>query len=527
MPSLDELKKAIMSAALRGGEAHGSQFSEAPTYGQDYVRGAVRAIPQGIADTAEGLGRGSGDVGNVVMPAVAPDIKYPEQGKEMAEYLRSTPLASSGNIADTLGEIIGAPLTQLTKIAAGIKGLGAVIGGLGMGIKSVGKEKKLVELLKDTSPRPVVGATERKLGFDPEKIAADYPENLPPVETPRTGGKEGTYPAKQLSPEGEALQREKARVNKIIATGDYPKVFDTEKRFYADPSRYEREGNTLTDAVAKKEETLDKWRAMFDTRDIHNFALKLYDKAKDNPLAHKWYAMGQLEKAYTDTHGMELGSALFRKRLAEAMAATTTGQAPDPNFLMAHYMNYLDQKKLPVPTESWQLPYPIGGDKAMTNVRNYDKMILQGGGLQASEHPKGFNFSGNLMGYPDPMTLDTRITGKLLDRFSEDPLKAPPKGSYGVAEAALGKAAAKRDPRKENFQGVVWSALGESEPMIETINKIVARNAMLMRKKPEDILIQHLLKAQGPLYGAAGGTLGAKMMADQLRGDEDGGYATQ
>ena len=87
---------------------------------------------------------------------------------------------------------------------------------------------------------------------------------------------------------------------------------------------------------------------------------------------------GHLEQEFIKEYGPDLGRQMFKQRFADPMAATTGGADPTSNLMMAHYGNYLKEQGLPIPEHSYEYPFPIGGRYAAGNMKQYDKMIMQG-----------------------------------------------------------------------------------------------------------------------------------------------------
>jgi len=58
--------------------------------------------------------------------------------------------------------------------------------------------------------------------------------------------------------------------------------------------------------------------------------------------------MGQLENDFVKELGPVEGRKAFLDRFASGMAATTSGQSPTTNYLMSHYLNYLEQTGKPM-----------------------------------------------------------------------------------------------------------------------------------------------------------------------------------
>lgn len=345
------------------------------------------------------------------------------------------------------------------------------------------------------------------LGFDPEELATRYPETAPPtLATDKKTGKE--FLQKTPSAEAEAVSKVRKAAQKDIDAGNYEPFFPVDQRFYADPANYPLLGETLVDARPKKDVTVEKYRGMADTPGSRSRLGGAFERASGDPLAHDWYAMGQLEKAYIDELGPELGRARFRSDFAEAMAATTGGADPTSNLLMSYYGNFQRGQGQPIPKEAYNFPFPIGGRYASGNMAQYEKMINQGQGISAAANPKRHNFAADFMGHQDLATLDEQMSG-----LYQPGLLSPPGGAYGVYQEVLNDVAGKYGVTPVNFQEVAWAgAKGtQGKPMIQHVNEAIERTSRVTGL-PQDQVVRGMVRRQIPLYGAAGA--GGLLMGD-------------
>jgi len=354
--------------------------------------------------------------------------------------------------------------------------------------------------IKATEGLPVgFGIKDVSKGFDPKKMGKQYPDTLPgvPMVDPKTNK---VYIGKVLSPEAEVVQKFKKAAQKDIEKGNYTPYFDVEKRYYADPTRHPLQGNTLTDAIAKKPETIARWEAQLDTPEGRVRLLDAYNKGKQDPMTKDWYAMGQLENEFIKEFGLEKGAQMFKERFADAMAATTGGADPTSNLLTAAFGNYMRQNKKMLPENTYDLPFPIGGRFIGGNIKMYDKAINQGAGLTAAEQPKRFDFSGNFLGYKDKATIDEQMS-----QGFQPGLMAPPQGAYGVMENVIHDLAKGQGIDPVNFQDVTWAGLKNvpGKPMIQHVNEAIERTARITGKTPEQVVKDSLVKGTSPLFGAA------------------------
>ena len=372
-------------------------------------------------------------------------------------------------------------------MALGAVGLLPVVGGAAQLVKKGGKAGKAADVA----------------GYDMAKIANNYPDTAPPVLTtdPKTGKE---FLQKQNSAEAQAVEKARKAAQKDIDKGNYTPYFDVSKRTYADPNNYPLQGRTVTDALPKKPETIDKYTAQFDTPEARARLTQAYREGSQDPLAKDWYAMGQLENEFVKEFGEQKGREMFKERFAQSMAATTGGADPTSNLLMGSYGNFLRQKGVVQPTAAYEFPYPIGGRFASGNMAMYDKVINQGKGLSAVDTPKRFDFAADFMGHRDRATIDEQMSGGF-----QPGLLAPPGNSYGVMEGVIHDLASKEGVMPANFQDVAWKGLKgvPGKPMIQHVNEAIERTSRVTGKAPQDVVRDSLVRGTHPLYGVGGAGL--------------------
>ena len=354
-------------------------------------------------------------------------------------------------------------------------------------------------------PTPVVrerGKAVRRQGpgYDIEAIASEYPTTGPGRLNFKNPEKPEGFMEKVLTPEELLLQRARNAAQKDIGLGNYDPLFALEDRYYATPSLYDIEGNTLIDAMPKKQETIDRFLERFDTPEIRSNLLSAYYKGL-SPMSEDWYALGQLQDAFIRELGPEEGARQFSRRFADAMAATTGGADPTANLLMAAYVNNRKLQGLQLPVGSPNYPHPIGGRYLSGNMIMADKTLMQMRPLTSADHPKRFNFRANFLGDRDRATIDEQMSS-----LYEPKLKAPPGASYGIMEGVLGDVARSIGVRPANFQGVGWiGAKGvEGKPMMQHINEAIERTSRVTGRSPEDVLRDSIIRATRPLYAKGG-----------------------
>ena len=148
----------------------------------------------------------------------------------------------------------------------------------------------------------------KPLGYNPAKIANQYPDTAPAVlAVDKKTGKE--FLQKENSAEALAVEKVRKAAQKDIDQGNYTPYFDVNKRVYADASKYPLQGATLTDALPKKQATIDKWTEEFDRPEIKQNLKAAYLRGSKDPMTKDWYATGQLEKEFVKEYGPKAGRA--------------------------------------------------------------------------------------------------------------------------------------------------------------------------------------------------------------------------
>ena len=357
--------------------------------------------------------------------------------------------------------------------------------------------------LKKATTKGAKAASKAVDAIMPE-LGTRYPENAPPVlkVDPKTGVE---FFPKKLSPEGEALQKLRIAAQKEISAGNYVPYYDVSKRADVDPANYGAYVDTKS-LKPVRPDTKEKYRAIAEDP----AALARLDEGYERGLLQKkdsenWYFMKQLEDDFIKELGPDEGRKMFKERFADAMAATTGGADPTSNLMMAHYGNYRKQQGLPMPSASYEFPFPVGGRYVTGNMDQFKKMLMEGAGV-TPDNPKRYNFSGNFLGRKGA-TLDEQMSGAF------DPgMAMPPKVAYGSFEEALSNQAAKKygvDPRY--YQEVAWAGIKDAktkggfkaQPMIGIVNEAIARTSKITGLSPEEVVRRGLVRAEIPLYGAA------------------------
>lgn len=348
------------------------------------------------------------------------------------------------------------------------------------------------------------------------ELAERYPEVAPPVTAfDKKTGKE--YLAKDLSPEALAVQKARDVIQKDIDAGSYDPFFDVRARADVDPSNYPSTGKTI-DVKPVRPETQAKYRAMaFDPEGLSRLREGYTAGLEQKDVAENWYFMKQLEDKFVEELGPEEGRKQFKERFAKPMALTTGGADPTSNLLMSYYGNFLREKGLPIPEAAYDMPFPIGGRFASSNMgmfgRNMEKEITP-------DNPKRLNFQNNFLGYKEP-TIDEQMSKGF------DPKLQMPEW-YGPYEEAINMLAREYDVDPRYFQEVTWAGLKskgkggyQGMPMIQHVNEAIERTSRLTGVPPEEVVRRGLVRGDMPIYGIAApaGALAVGAMGED--GEED------
>ncbi len=366
--------------------------------------------------------------------------------------------------------------------------------------------------LDAVTPRPMPSVAVAKDLPELTGLAADYPRVIPPVPTiDKKSGKE--YLAKTLSDEALAFKQNRDAIRAGMDEG-YTPYFQPADRFDVDPSKYPAIGDSSS-LLMKKPETRAKWDAETGNAGARERLSSAYERGLlQREGSGDWYFMGQLEKEFINEYGADAGRKLFKERFPDAMAATTGGADPTANLLMAHYGNFIRNKGNMVPTEGFNIPYPVGGRYVGGNMKQFNKMIASpdASGITLA-NPKRYNFSGNFVGNSRNPTIDEQMTTIIAGpRKASDKLDAPSASNYGHFERPVAELAADYGVTPRYFQEVGWAGGKDAitkggyqaRPMISHVNDAVQRTALLTGMTPKEVVRRALVRAEMPLYADGG-----------------------
>jgi hypothetical protein len=358
------------------------------------------------------------------------------------------------------------------------------------------------------------------------QYAEVYPEPGPPEW--RLDKTKGTYYwGKEYTPEVKKFEKARAKIREDMDKNGYTPFFDVSQRYDVDPTNYPIETDTMG-IVPAKQSTIENDMQTIGSDASRARLQEAYARGKEMPNTENWYYVGQLEKAFMDELGPEEGRKAFRDRFATGMGATTGGAAPEGNFLMMQWANYLRQHGMPTPEEAHQYPYPIGGRYGSNNMEAFDKVMDAGGGF-GEANPKRLNFGANFLGHPNRATMDEVMTSGMTPGK-----QMPPPGKYGLYEGVAHEEAAKAGVDPREFQGVAWSGFkslkakpgkpyNEGQPFMQTVNESIERTHRLTGMPRDEIVRRGLVRYEIPMYagGPAGlggfGSFGIQQTAGQNR----------
>jgi Large polyvalent protein associated domain 23 len=354
-----------------------------------------------------------------------------------------------------------------------------------------------------------------------------YPPTGPPTMTPRGAGKQGTYPAKTLTPEAEAVAKAREKIIEDMRREGYQPFFDPSQRFPAEFGKQQGPHVDTAAAVAKKQETIERHLQTIGAPETLARLREGYSRGLDLPDAQAWYLMGQVERKMIESMGEEAGRKHFRDSLATAMATTTTGMSPPQNLIMAQYLNYLRATGQPFPTEAWQTPVAVGGQRTMPNVEAYAKAFSDPRGPYESlglQNPKRVDFAQAQMGNPNAFTVDEQMAHGMLG------VDVPTVGTYGLVTKVGREEAQRAGVEPQRYQDVAWGGfkkmledqarakkglppLGpgagyQGAPEISHVNDMIERIHRLTGRPRQEVWHKVFIEHSIPVYGLGGLTLG-------------------
>ena len=349
-------------------------------------------------------------------------------------------------------------------------------------------------------------------GLTRADLARNYPEVAPPV--PSVDAKTGKpYMAKGVSREAEAVAKARKLLQDDIKRGDFDQYFDVGARYDANPANYNRPDLTAS-IVPSRAATTQKYTDLYAGPESAARLDEAIASAVNDPGAHGFYKLGQLEDEFIRTLGPVDGPRAFEERIMDAMAATTGGADPTSNLLMATLGNFIKQRRMnpipgantPIPEfprKAYEMPYPVGGRFASGNMAMFEKMVGVDGpgtGVTAA-NPKRYDFSSSFGGYTDRPVIDEQMM-KAIDPTSDG---APAANAYGIARQAVADAANRAGLTPIGGQEVGWAGIKNvpGKPMIAHINEAIYRTSRLTGLSPKQV-VEGMARGTIPIYGVGG-----------------------
>ena len=343
--------------------------------------------------------------------------------------------------------------------------------------------------------------------------AAPYPqyaEAYPPnVEggirkTDKKTGKE--YTSRLTAPETDEFMTAREKISEDMK-GGYNPYYDPAKRTLVDPSNYPGRNVDTLEIKPKTQKSIDNYLAGIDAPITRERLRAAYERGKELGNADNWYFMGQLENDFVKELGPKEGRKAFLDRFASGMAATTSGQSPTTNYLMSHYLNYLEQTGKPMPKGGWEIPAPVSGQYMMSNVDDYMRMRREGGYMGLGENqPKMHNFARSFIGDLDRAVMDDQMAKGMLGHMAAtNPNFAnnARKQAFGLLEQPLHAEASAAGVRPGAYQDVAWAGFKGTpgKPMISHINDAIERTHRLTGMPKEEIVRRGIIRNEIPVYG--------------------------
>jgi hypothetical protein len=403
---------------------------------------------------------------------------------------------------------------QGNRLASGLQVLGVVGGPLGIIAKAarkvpVGKWAKYAEKYPEVGPPALYDKVTGK------KIAVG---SLTEAEALLTEGK--AYWGKNLTPEVKQFARDLRAIQRDMDKNGFTPYFDPAKRADVDPKNYPTSLNMSVDAVPARPETLQKYREAYQTEDAIKRLDAGYVEGKKLPDAKDWFFVKQLEDEYVKVLGPEVGRERFKKEFADSMAAATAGNTPTANFLMAHYANFMNKAGLRLPTNSYELPHPVGGGYGTRNLAQLQKRLDDALPEFGAANPKRHDFSYSFLGHTDKPPVDSVIADAIVPG-----MRAP--RHYGPASELLKSRAEELGVDARHFQDLARAGLqklkhvakretGSTDaratfkfdgPAIDVINESIERTHRLTGMPREEIVKRGLVLKEIPMYGIGGAVL--------------------
>jgi hypothetical protein len=385
------------------------------------------------------------------------------------------------------------------------------------------------------------------------KFAENYPETGPPALVEKLpGGRAGkeipyntkeeaealiatgkAFFSKKLTPEAAQFAKDRSIIDKDMEVNGYTPYYDPAKRADVNPQDYPTSFDMSRDVMPKKPEVIAKYNKLYDTPEARARLKAGFKEGLKIPESDRWYYMKQLQDEYIKHLGPTAGRLAFKKEFADAMAATTGGNKPEANWLMAHYAEFTKKRGIPFEQESYNLPYPVGGRYGVDKIPALIEKAEREGGF-GPDNPKRHDFSAAFAGHKVPV-IDEQMSGAIKPGMTLPEF-------YSPASRVVGKSAkaAKVDPR--GFQDVAWAGIKKiahdmeqirkypndpkkripfkyEGPMISHVNASIERTHRLTGMSRHDVVKRGAIGKQIPMYGVgAAGLLAPQLLEERAAG---------
>jgi hypothetical protein len=342
------------------------------------------------------------------------------------------------------------------------------------------------------------------------QYTTQYPAAGPPVPTlkekPSFPGE--TYDAKELTPEAKTFEKARQKIMANMNKKGFEPYFDPTKRELVDQSQYPaRAVDTSQLAPARQEAAQKYWDVTGGSPETRARLQGAISRGENLGDSGNWYFMAQLEQEYIKELGPQKGREAFLDEFARPMAATTSGQRPGPNLMTAHYLEYLRKNNLPIPEHSHQLPTPIGGRYAGTNVEDYNAMRARQARGEApfgEDQPKMLDFERSMIGDLSRPVIDEQMAEGMMKGTPKNVIEGARKTAYGMAQYPVMQEAAARGVLPGQIQDIAWAGFKgeEGKPMIQIVNEAIERTHRLTGMARSEIVRRALVRKEIPLYVA-------------------------
>jgi hypothetical protein len=407
-----------------------------------------------------------------------------EQGaREATEEAGSLQRGGSYNAGPVTLQTLGATVAPIVGPARGLSALGA---GLARPAARTAAELTAAER---AAPRP---------GAQFPQYALEYPPVGPPV-TLFDEAKGKDYLSRAPLPEVEQFMKERSKIQGKMQKEGYTPYYDPAQRFDAPTKNHPPNVDTSTINPAKQA-TIDKHLGVIGAEETRKRLQDAYTKGVELGDPKDWYMMGQLEADFVKELGAKEGRKAFGDRFATGMAATTAGQAPEGNLLASSFANFQRGRGEPLPTEMFNVPYPVPRGKygVVPNLEAFQKLQDQGGlSALGLDNPKRHDFAFSILGQRRMPVMDEQMVKGMTPTYPSGP-----KDKYGMYSRVATEEAGKLGVDPRTLQEVAWHGFKDMEgkPLISFVNDAIERTHRLTGMPRDEILRRGIIRNEIPVY---------------------------